>query len=137
MTSPHPLDPRVLLAVLLGGGIGTGLRLLIDTLLPHTSTELAWSTLLVNVLGAFLLGTLVSTVFRRGAPLWLRAGLGAGVLGSFTTFSAIAASVTAMMDAGNDLTAAAYLLATLVLGLLAAGAGLLVARPRLAAEVDE
>ena len=83
---------RDLLAVLVGGAVGTALRLGIDTVIPHGDADFPVSTLAINTLGAFVLGVLVGRVWST-APGWLRAGLGAGLLGSFTTFSALAVSL--------------------------------------------
>ena len=115
------------LAVAVGGMLGAALRLGIDTALPHGDAEFAASTLLVNVLGSFALGLLVGRAWL-GAPGWLRAGLGPGLLGSFTTFSAVAVSLVAMSTEGEWMLAASYLVATLVLGLGAATLGLRVGR---------
>jgi fluoride exporter len=106
-----------------GGLLGTGMRLTIDTLIPHTEAGFPVATLLINVVGAFVLGVLVARVWNR-APAWARAGLGAGLLGSFTTFSALAVSLVAMADASKWMLAAIYLVASVVLGLIAAFAGL-------------
>ncbi|MCU1441291.1 MAG: CrcB family protein [Rhodoglobus sp.] len=118
-----------ILAVLLGGALGTALRLGIDTLLPHTDDAFPFSTLLINTVGAFALGALVARVWPT-APDWLRAGLGAGLLGSFTTFSAVAVSLISMTSAGEWMPAALYLVATLLLGLGAAWLGLRAGRTR-------
>ena len=118
-----------ILAVLLGGALGTALRLGIDTLLPHTDAAFPFSTLLVNTVGAFALGALVARVWPV-APDWLRAGLGAGLLGSFTTFSAIAVTLISMTSTGEWMPAALYLAATLLLGLGAAWLGLRAGRTR-------
>jgi CrcB protein len=125
-------------AVLIGGVLGTGLRLGVDALLPHEPTGFPWSTLLVNVAGSFALGLLVSRVWRA-APAWLRAGLGTGLLGSFTTFSALAASLVAMSAGGAALVALAYLAASLVTGFGAAWLGLRLgaARPPVVLQEDE
>lgn len=117
-----------LLAVIVGGLVGTGLRLGIDALLPHADDRFPWSTLIINVVGAFVLGFLVARVWPS-APDWLRAGLGVGLLGSFTTFSAIAVSLVALADAGEWVTAVGYLVVTVAAGLLAAWAGLALAGP--------
>lgn len=109
------------LAVVIGGLLGTGLRLAASALVVPESA-FPWSTLLVNVVGSFALGFLVARVWPT-APSWLRAGLGAGVLGSFTTFSAVVVSLLTLTGAGLTLLAAAYLVASLVLGLAAALAG--------------
>lgn len=114
---------RLLLAVAAGGLAGTAARLAVDALLPHARDGFPWSTLLVNVLGSLLLGFLVARVWPV-APEWLRAGLGAGVLGSFTTFSALAVAMLELPPAA----AAVYLAASVVLGLGAALLGLRVGR---------
>jgi len=110
-------------AVFVGGAIGTTLRVAVDVALPHTPTEFAFGTLLVNTVGSFLLGLLVSGLWPR-VPGWARAGLGAGLLGSFTTFSALALSIVTLAEAGNIMLAMVTVAASLALGLLAAGVGL-------------
>ena len=98
-TTASPLSPATILAVLAGGFVGTSLRLAVDLLVVHEPTDFALSTLLVNVVGSFLLGLLVASSWRRLAP-WARAGLGAGLLGSFTTFSALTDSLWLLALAG-------------------------------------
>lgn len=112
-----------LLAVFVGGLVGTGLRLTLDALLPHGDDGFPLSTLLINVLGSFVLGLMVARVWPT-APAWMRAGLGAGLLGSFTTFSAVVVALLTLAQAGLAWLGAVYLLVTLVAGLAAAFAGL-------------
>jgi len=114
---------RSLPAVFLGGLAGTTLRLLIDLLVPHSDDGFPVSTLLINVVGAFALGLLTARLWPR-ASASLRALLGPGLLGSFTTYSAFAVSLVALADAAEWLLAAVYLVATIGLGLGAAWAGL-------------
>ena len=116
-----------ILAVLLGGALGTSLRLAVHALLPHTDDAFPLSTLVINTVGAFALGVLVARVWPA-APDWLRAGLGVGVLGSFTTFSAVSVSLVSLASAGEWMLAVVYLVATLVLGLGSAWLGLRVGR---------
>ncbi len=113
----------------MGGLVGTGLRLGLDTLLPHGDDTFPVSTLIANVAGAFVLGLLVARLWSR-VPVWLRAGLGAGLLGSFTTFSALATSLVTLSTSAEWMTAAAYLVVTLLLGFSAAAAGLALGRGR-------
>jgi len=111
-----------LLAVLVGGILGTGLRLGISAvLLPDD--PFPWATLLINVVGSFALAVLVARVWPT-APAWLRAGLGTGVLGSFTTFSALVVSLLTMSRDGMVGLAALYLGVSLLGGLAAALLGL-------------
>jgi CrcB protein len=115
-----------LLAVAVGGVIGTGARWGVDTLLPNaTPGTLGISTAVVNVIGSFVLGLLVAAVWPRPrVPFWLKAGVGTGVLGSFTTFSAISLNVVAGAVEANILATLSALLLSTVLGLLAAWGGL-------------
>jgi CrcB protein len=116
------LSPAVLGAVAAGGALGTLLRAALDAAMPNAATGFAASTLLVNVIGAAALGVLVGWASPR-VPGWARAGLGTGLLGAFTTYSAFAVSVVLLAD-GERLAGAIMSVAlTLVLGLGAAVAG--------------
>ncbi|MFO7689327.1 MAG: CrcB family protein [Cryobacterium sp.] len=121
---------RLILAAFGGGIVGTSLRLGADLALPHGDTALPVGTLLVNVLGALLLGFLVGGLWTRpGTPNWVKVAAGPGLLGSFTTFSAVMVSVVGLGSAGLWSRAGVYLAASVLLGLLAAAAGLALSRP--------
>ena len=115
-----------LLAVAVGGVLGTGARWGVATLLPNaTPGTLGISTVVVNVVGSFVLGLLVAAVWPRpGVPLWLKAGVGTGVLGSFTTFSAVALNVVAGAVEANLLAVVGAVLLSTIFGLLGAWGGL-------------
>lgn len=117
---------RSLVAVAVGGMLGASLRLAIDALLPHDPSEFPLSTLLINIVGSFALGVLVARVWPV-APEWLRAGLGAGLVGTFTTFSALTVSLVTL---GFTPIAALYLLLSVGGGLAAALLGLRIGRRR-------
>lgn len=119
---------RTLLAVLAGGAVGTGLRLTVDLLLPHGGAAFPIGTFLVNLAGSFALGVLVAEVWPV-APEWLRVGLGPGLLGSFTTFSALAVSTVELTSAGAGAEAVVYLVASLVGGIAAAALGIRLGAP--------
>ncbi|SFS08007.1 Fluoride ion exporter CrcB/FEX, affects chromosome condensation [Agrococcus baldri] len=115
---------RSVLAVLVGGALGTAARALLQEAIPEW-----WLLLAVNALGSALLG--VSVAALADAPAWVRHGIGAGVLGGFTAFSAVAvASVTAAASTGGFATIIPALpgillaLGMLALCLLAAWGGL-------------
>ncbi|MBX9472257.1 fluoride efflux transporter FluC [Microcella sp.] len=115
--------PRDLLAVFVGGLIGTTLRVLIDVAIVHDLDEFAVSTLLVNTVGSFVLGLLVAALWPR-VPSWVRVGLGPGILGSFTTFSALAISVVALARTGEIIVAVLSIVLSIGFGMLSAWAGL-------------
>ena len=113
------------LAVAVGGLIGTGLRLACDLAFPHADGEFPVETLIVNLVGAFALGWLAGGLWTRpSTPTWLKAGIGSGVLGSFTTLSAVMAALIVLTREGEMWTAAAYLVVSVVGGLGLAAAGL-------------
>jgi fluoride exporter len=116
---------RALLAVALGGLIGTGLRLACDLAFPHADGDFPVETLIVNLLGTFALGWLVGGLWTRPSmPTWLKAGVGSGVLGSFTTLSAVMAALLVLTREGETGLAALYLGLTVVGGFALAAAGL-------------
>jgi fluoride exporter len=113
------------LAVAVGGLVGTGLRLACDLAFPHADGELPVETLIVNLVGAFALGWLVGGLWTRPTtPMWLKAGLGSGLIGSFTTLSAVMASLIALTREGEPWLAALVLLVSVLGGLGLAAAGL-------------
>jgi len=111
-----------LVAVIVGALVGTALRWGIDTLV---GTPL--STLAINIVGSFALGLLVSRLWPIASPV-VRAGLGPGLLGTFTTFSAVAVALVGLTATGEWMLALAYLAATLIGGLAAAFLGLRLGR---------
>lgn len=115
---------RAWLAVAAGGLLGTELRYGLGLAFPDLPGSLPWATLWINVGGSFVLA-LLTTVWmaRPHTAFWLRAGLGPGLLGSFTTFSAVVFAVDQLARAGSHFVWIAYLVLSLLLGLAAAGAG--------------
>lgn len=119
-------DHADILAVVSAGGVVGALgRWGVAEALPHEAGAFATSTFVVNVVGALLLGALMVVVVEVLRPTRLvRPFLGVGVLGGFTTFSTYSLDTRAMLAEGRPGTAAAYLLGTLALGLVATWLGL-------------
>jgi fluoride exporter len=109
--APVSLAPRTLVAVALGGGVGSLLRWSVELVLPASPGAVPWATLLVNLLGSAALGAAV-VLLDRGA-LWpgRRAFLTTGLLGGFTTFSTYAVQV-ALLGAATPVLAVAYAVGT-------------------------
>ena len=84
-------------------------------------------TLVVNVAGCFLLG-LLAGLSTHAVSHDFKNGLSAGFLGAFTTFSTFGFETVTYLEKGHLAVAAGSVAANVVLGLLAAWAGLLVAR---------
>jgi CrcB protein len=113
-------------AVFLGGILGSALRLGLDTGIPHTDEQFPVSTLVINVIGSFALGWLTGGLFRRGVSSIVKAVVGPGILGSFTTFSAVILALVLLTasDPSQVILAVVYLVVTLLLGFGAAFLGL-------------
>lgn len=113
--------PPVPVLVAAGGAVGAVARYLVGAALP--AHPLA-ATLAVNLLGCLLLGLLVG---RRPDDPVLRPLLGTGVLGGFTTFSALALQTDRLL-ADRPLLGLSYLAATTAGGLALVALGLRLGR---------
>ncbi len=120
----HAGSPRAFWLVFLGGAVGGASRYGLGLALPERPHGFPATTLAINVLGCFALAFLVTGVASRAdAPAWIRPALGTGLLGGFTTFSAVTHALDLLQRSGQTATAAGYVTATLVLGLGAATLG--------------
>ncbi|OYN99548.1 fluoride efflux transporter FluC [Enemella evansiae] len=118
----------VLAVVAAGGALGSLARWGLAVALPHLGPGWPWSTLIVNLTGSLLLGVLIVVVDRRPAHRLLYPFLGVGVLGGWTTFSTMMTDVAGLVAAQAVARAGAYLLVSLVGGLLATGFGIVLTR---------
>jgi CrcB protein len=123
---PHPalrvlVERRdILLCIALGGALGALARWALAEGMPHDPGGLPWATVLANVSGCCGIGALVALLTeRRPDSRLLRPLFGTGVLGGYTTFSTYALDTRDLLAAGRPALAAAYVLGTLVMGLLA------------------
>ncbi|WP_432449569.1 fluoride efflux transporter CrcB [Aliiroseovarius marinus] len=121
-----------LLQVALGGALGASARYLTNTtvtrLLGHGFPV---GTLMVNIVGSFLMGVLVVVLAKKGgqaaAPFLMT-----GILGGFTTFSAFSLDAVTLYERGQAAAAMGYVLGSVVVSILALMAGLMLARMVLA-----
>jgi CrcB protein len=130
---------RNLIAAFIGGASGTAIRLGSDAVLVHHDDQFPWSTLLINIVGSFALAIFVARLWPI-APAWLRVGLGPGLVGGFTTFSAVMVSMVTLAASSQIVLALVYLVVTLVAGFGAAALGFWIGGRRGARapiEVDE
>lgn len=130
-TPRHTSLSHQLLLVFLGGGTGTAVRLAIDLLMPRPG-GVPVAIVLINLSGAFALGWLTAVLAAPGCDAKRAADrrlfLGTGVLGGFTTYSALALATTEFLIADDVMMAVLYLVGTVALGVLAAAAGLIAGR---------
>ena len=87
-----------------------------------------WGVLAVNVLGSLIIGVLAGLAETRNLGPGVRLFLFVGVLGGFTTFSAITNDTLALLRSAAYLSAAGNVLLTVALGLAAVAVGYTSAR---------
>ena len=126
-TARSRVEADLLVLIAAGGALGAVLRHAVDTWVPTESGGFPWGTFAINVVGAFGLGLLHAYVpAHPRVPRRVRAVLGAGLLGGFTTFSAYAVQTRTLLAGGHDGLALGYLLGTLAAAVVAVEAGRLV-----------
>ncbi len=94
---------NTILLVAIGGAVGSIARYLMASRI-QTATGWSWplGTVLVNILGCFLIGILYVLLVARPDPKHeLRALLITGVMGGFTTFSSFSLETVTMAMNGN------------------------------------
>lgn len=104
-------------AVAAGGAIGAVLRHSINILsLKVFGDGFPWGTLIVNVLGSFLIGLLVAWFDSVWQPTQeFRALLITGLLGAFTTFSTFSLDIVTLWDKNSLLPATLYITSSVML----------------------
>lgn len=121
---------RDAMLVAAGGAVGAVLRYLIGmTVVSRTGGAFPWHTLAINVSGALLLGLLMGIALRagEGAEPWILL-LGTGLLGGFTTFSALAFEGVSLIETSGGGVALLYAFGSVAAGLAAAWTGLAAGR---------
>lgn len=126
---------RVMPLVALGGAMGATARFSIDRLVLMLGESAMAGTLVVNVLGAYLLGLIFVRLDPRGPRSidigiamtdlpgslgrhgFLSAVLATGFCGAFTTYSALGYELWSLLKDGRWATACGWLVAMLSLGL--------------------
>lgn len=120
--------PRILLnclGIAGAGALGALARFGISQLFAlFAGAGFPWATLCINVSGAFALGWIYKALETHPGTLnsW-QLILGVGFLGAFTTFSSMMWESDSKIRDGNTARAATYLLASIILGLIAVRAG--------------
>lgn len=119
LRQPRMLTPLVLCM----GFIGATLRYLLELALP-TNGGLPFATLIVNIFGCFMLEIINQYVGRRlHLPMPVVKSLGLGLVGAFTTLSALSTENLAFIHAGDYGLSALYLALTIATTFVASLAG--------------
>ena len=114
----------VFLAAALAGGVGAGLRYVVDVLVVAGKPgRFPLGILIVNITGSFALGVLtgLGASLVGGATVWI---VGVGLLGGYTTFSTVSLESVLLVRSGEARRGWMNAVGTLVLGVAAAAAGL-------------
>lgn len=112
-----------ILAVFIGGAIGTLLRYAMT--LSTDDIAFPIGTLLVNLVGSFMLGTFTGWLLKRKVKEYMKVGFGPGLCGGFTTMSTLAADVFLLEAQSTTFLTGIYLISSVVGGLLFAFLGLM------------
>ena len=118
--------------VALGGAIGACLRYLSNVgAMRLFGPGFPYATMFVNIAGSFAMGVLLVFLAHKGgmrfAPFLMT-----GILGGFTTFSAFSLDAFIIYERGQIGLAAAYILGSVALSILALTFGVLLTRGALA-----
>lgn len=120
-----------LLLIAAGGAIGAVSRHLTgQAFLRMAGPDWPYGTFAVNVIGGLLMGGFIGWLAQAGRAdaNELRAFFAVGILGGFTTFSAFSLDVVVMIERRAYGDAIGYVLASVILAILALFAGLMLAR---------
>lgn len=109
------------LIVAAGGAIGSMLRY--SVALTSISKTFPAGTLLINIIGSFIIGILAALFFRNIINTNLWRFFAVGICGGFTTFSAFSLEAFNMLQHQSYTNFLLYIVASVAGGLLAVAAG--------------
>jgi|SRR5581483_11921476 len=123
------LTPRLFLLIAIGGVLGTFARYGTQLAIQGHGERFPAGTMVVNIAGSFLFGFVVR-FFSAGdlQAVHMRIALTVGFCGAFTTMSSFNYEVLTLVETGKYLPAAIYFTGSLAGGLVAMGAGVLLAQ---------
>lgn len=114
------------LIVMLGGALGTLARYALSVLAQPVSRDLPWGTILINILGSFIIGFFGTLTFAQGRyPLseGMRLFVMIGICGGFTTFSSFSLQTLELLRSGAMLRAGLNIALSVLMCLAAVAIG--------------
>lgn len=115
------MNLQLIAAVALGGAIGSVARYLVGIGSGRLfGMAFPWGTLIINVTGSFLIGTFIALFATRwDLSQAARVFLTVGICGGYTTFSTFSLDAFYLMERGELLSSAAYMIASVVMSVAA------------------
>jgi len=111
---------RLILAIGAGSFIGGVFRYILSLLIQGKAASVfPLGTLVVNLLGCFLVGVIFGFFDRGQLSHEWKLFLATGVVGGFTTFSAFSNESIVLLREGHTQAALLYIFSSVILGLLA------------------
>lgn len=118
------MTPVVFVATALAGGLGAGLRFVVDSLVrDRLGPAFPWGTFLINVTGACALGFVTELALADVVADPVRLIIGTGLLGGYTTFSTASVETVRLIQQGRTAAGLGNGLGMLVAAVAAATAG--------------
>ncbi|MBH5389810.1 fluoride efflux transporter CrcB [Bradyrhizobium diversitatis] len=111
------MNIQYILAVAAGGALGAVVRYLVAIGSGRAfGTNFPWGTLIINVTGSFLIGIFAALFATRwNLPQTARMFLTVGICGGYTTFSTFSLDAWYLIERGQTVTSAVYMIASVVL----------------------
>jgi CrcB protein len=121
---------RTIVAIGIAGALGALARYGLDGAVSRRlPSHFPWGTFVVNMSGAFLLGFLMTLMTEQlTTASWVRSALAIGLLGAYTTFSTLSYETYRLLEDGAVGLAAANMLGSAAVGLIAVYIGVVAAR---------
>ena len=120
---------KLILAIGTGSFIGGILRYLLTQFIQTKSVStFPYGTLSVNIIGCFLIGLVFGFADKGNLSNEWKLFLATGLLGGFTTFSAFSNETLTLLRDGQSWSAAAYIVTSVLIGLLATFVGISVTK---------
>jgi len=113
------------IAFAVAAAIGAPARYLVEGFVQErTGDGFPWGTVVVNISGCFVLGVLTGLGLYHDLSATARVVLGTGGMGAYTTFSTFTFQTVSLVERGSGRAAIGNVLASILVGLAAAAAGL-------------
>ncbi|KAA8786613.1 CrcB protein [Paenibacillus sp. 4624] len=107
-----------------GGFLGTLTRYTIQLMIPSANAGFPWAVLLINAIGSLFLGWFFTVAIPEKITPHLRLAIGTGFTGAFTTFSTFTLDIVRLSESGEWIKAVAYLLLSVLAGLVLCALGI-------------